>query len=440
MKNGDWEKAKRIFADAVKIAPRERLRFLDEACRSDSGLRREVESLLASFDDAESFMESPAVENVTGVFNAAHRNFETGKRFGHYEIVRQIGTGGMGEVYLAKDTKLDRQVAVKILNHQFSRDESNLQRFIQEAKAASALNHPNILVIHEIGASEDANYIVSEFIEGATLRETGKDSFRKLSEILDIAIQIANALSAAHTAKIVHRDIKPENVMVRPDGYVKILDFGLAKLVEQKIVGLEDATAKHNQTAKGVILGTVNYMSPEQAKGERVDERTDIFSFGVLIYEMIAGKTPFAGNTMSETFANLINAEPQPLARYAENVPDELQLIVSKMLRKNKDERYQTTKDVLTDLKSLRENLAFDKRLEKSHSPSAENAIKILRTTTGGGAELQTAETNSSFARQIKRHKPLAASIVLIVLLAAIGLGALYFINRAINTTLNTKC
>jgi serine/threonine protein kinase len=259
----------------------------------------------------------------------------------------------MGEVYLAEDKKLDRQVAIKILNEKFSQDESNLQRFVSEAKAASALNHPNILTIYEFGEAEDARFIVSEYIEGKTLREIIRESRLGLPEILDISIQITGALSAAHQVRLIHRDIKPENIIIRPDGYVKILDFGLAKLVQQKAIGFEESTIKQNQTAKGVILGTVNYMSPEQAKGERVDERTDIFSFGVLIYEMMAGRTPFAGDSVSETFANLINKEAQPLSRFSTNVPDELQRIVAKMIRKNKDERYQTAKEILIDLKDV---------------------------------------------------------------------------------------
>ncbi len=361
MNQDRWQKVKGLFEAAVALSPPERQRFLDKLCGKDENLRQAVEDLLASDQESTSFLENPAAQEVASlIIETETKGFEAGKSFGHYEIIRQIGAGGMGEVYLAQDTKLDRRVAVKILNREFSRHEQNLQRFIQEAKAASALNHPNILVIHEIGETADSNYIVSEFIEGKTLRELFRESSLKLSEILDVSIQIANALSAAHAARIVHRDIKPENIIVRPDGYVKILDFGLAKLVEPKVIGFEDATARQNHTAKGVILGTVNYMSPEQAKGERVDERTDIFSFGVLVYEMIAGKTPFAGASMSETFANLINADPQPLARFSSNVPEELQRIIAKTLRKNKDERYQTMRDLLTDLKSLQKRLDFE--------------------------------------------------------------------------------
>ena len=355
-----WQKVKGLFDAVVGLAPPAREKILVKSCGADVELRRDVEKLLASSDEAESFMESPAAKEVVSRI-IEPKNLAAGVSFGHYEIVKQIGAGGMGEVYLAKDTKLDRKVAVKILNEKFAAHESNLNRFIREAKAASALNHPNILVIHEIGASENSNYIVSEYIEGETLRDNFKQSLLNLPVILDIAVQIANALAAAHAANIVHRDIKPENIMLRPDGFVKILDFGLAKLVEQKNAGLEDVTLRQNQTAKGIILGTVNYMSPEQAKGEKIDARTDIFSFGTVLYEMIAGRTPFAGDSMSETFANLINAEPKPLARFSADTPDELNRIVSKTLRKKRDERYQTIKDLLTDLKALQKRLEFEK-------------------------------------------------------------------------------
>ena len=421
-----WQKVKGLFDAVVGLAPSEREKILARSCGADVELRRDVEKLLASLDEAESFMESPAAKEVVSRI-VEPKNLAAGVSFGHYEIVKQIGAGGMGEVYLAKDTKLDRKVAVKILNEKFAAHESNLNRFIREAKAASALNHPNILVIHEIGASDNSNYIVSEFIEGKTLRDNFKQSPQKLSEILDIAIQIANALCAAHAANIVHRDIKPENIMIRPDGFVKILDFGLAKLVEQKAAGFEASTVKQNQTAKGVIMGTVNYMSPEQAKGEKVDARTDIFSFGVVLYEMIAGRTPFAGDSMSETFANLINSEPKPLTRFASNVPEELNRIVAKTLRKKRDERYQTMKDLLTDLKSLRENLAFDERLEKSHPPNDNNATAFLKATTGE-ARNQTDETDNNLTGQIKRHKSLAAIISVVLFITVIGFGY-YFYN-----------
>ncbi len=366
MTDENWDKVREIFDSALRRKPEERWEFIREACRDDKNLLAEVESLLTSHDSAANFMETPAVAQVADAIGGKSKKLEKGNILGHYEIVEPLGTGGMGEVYLAKDQILDRQVAVKILNEEFSNDESSLSRFIREAQAASALNHPNILVIHEIGACEDAHFIVSEYINGKTLREVFIEKTLSLSEVLDVSIQIANALGAAHDARLIHRDIKPENIMIRPDGFVKVLDFGLAKLVEQKnksILGLDESTFEKNQTAKGMIMGTVNYMSPEQAKGEVVDERTDIFSLGVVMYEMIAGKTPFTGSSMVETLANLMNAEPQLLSSFAANLPDELSGIVSKMLCKNKEERYQTAKALLIDLKNAHQNLEVQDKL-----------------------------------------------------------------------------
>ncbi len=421
MNSEDWAKIKGLFDATIELAPAKRKHFLDNSCGADEELRREVEELLASYTDADSFMEQPAAEDAASLIIES-KYLEAGKRFGHYEIIRQIGAGGMGEVYLAKDKKLDRKVAIKILNENFSRHESNLQRFIQEAKAASALNHPNILIIHEIGESENSNYIVSEFIEGKTLREVIQKSQLELPEILEIATQIAGALVAAHDERIVHRDIKPENIIVRPDGFAKILDFGLAKLLEEKsFIGLGDETAKQNQTAKGLILGTVNYMSPEQAKGEKIDARTDVFSFGVLLYEMIAGKTPFSGESMSDTFANLINKEPQPLSGIFEGVPEVLQRILAKTLRKNKDERYQTMKGLLADLKHFRENLAFDQKFQRSHSPNSENATAFLQTT--GHVNNQTNEPSNTSTGRFKSRRPLTVLAFAVFLIATIGFG-----------------
>ncbi len=252
MAHENWQQVKKIFADALRQTPEARPQFLDSVCSGDNILRREVESLLTSFDSAESFMETPAVGEVAGSFTGKE-TLREGIRFGHYEIIKQIGIGGMGEVYLANDKKLDRKVAVKILNEKFSRHESNLERFIREAKAASSLNHPNILVIHEIGEADKAHYIVSEYIEGKTLREFFKEKSLDLNEILDISIQIANALSVAHNARLIHRDIKPENIMIRPDGLLKILDFGLAKLIIPTTFGFEESTVRQNDTAQGVI-------------------------------------------------------------------------------------------------------------------------------------------------------------------------------------------
>ncbi len=400
MNSKRWQKIKSIFDAALEIVPAKRGGFLDKSCPHDTELRQEVQKLLDSYDQAEGFIEDPAVNEVASLLLEPTQTLKEGQRFAHYEVIRQIGVGGMGEVYLARDEKLERKVAIKILNERFSKHESNLKRFMQEAKAASSLNHPNILIIHEIKFGDDANYIVSEYVEGKTLRELIQDSELQLPEILDIAIQISGALAAAHHDHLIHRDIKPENVIVRPDGYVKLLDFGLAKLLNPGAIGFEASTVKQNDTAKGVILGTVNYMSPEQAKAEKVDERTDIFSLGVVIYELISGKTPFRGNSMSETFANLINLEPQPLTRFIINVPEELQRIVSKTLRKKKTDRYQTIRDLNSDLQELRKRMDFEEQLQ-------------LRPVTGSQLGVATKLTNHDKAKNIQVSQPTNSIAVL---------------------------
>lgn len=439
MADEKWQRVREIFDSAIRRTPGEREAFVSGACGGDEELLSEVGSLLSAHDSAEGFMEAPAVERVAEAFTSDGNKLEKGRSLGHYTIIKELGSGGMGEVYLAKDQKLDRHVAIKVLNDKFSDDESNLDRFVREAKAASALNHPNILVIHEIGEADEAHYIVSEYVEGDTLRTVCKEKPLGLSEILDISMQVAGALATAHKAHLIHRDIKPENIMVRPDGYVKILDFGLAKLIEQKnrsFLGLEEPTAIQNQTAKGLILGTVNYMSPEQAKGEETDERSDIFSFGVVIYEMIAGRTPFAGDSMSETFANLINAQPSPLSRFSPNVPAELQRIVSKMLRKNKDERFQTMKGLLTDLRDLRDNITSEERLERTASSEGEKPTGALHATTAEAQHL-TAETDYSFLRRIKRYKSLVAVVLAVLLVGAFSLTYWFYANHPASAETN---
>ena len=289
-----WAKVKALFDEVVQLEPHERGQFLDRSCGSDSEMRRDIDNLLVSSENSDSFLEQPAANQVASLILEPKLRVRAGDAFAHYKIVRQIGAGGMGEVYLAEDEKLDRKVAVKILNEQFGKDDSHLARFVREAKAASSLNHPNILVIHEIGVNNGLNYIVSELVEGKTLRELMSSRDLTLGSILDISIQIAGALAAAHGAGIAHRDIKPENIVVRPDGYIKVLDFGLAKLLktENHLLDGEKETVQLNRTAQGMIMGTVNYMSPEQAKGASVDERTDIFSLGAVIYEMLSGSPP----------------------------------------------------------------------------------------------------------------------------------------------------
>jgi serine/threonine protein kinase/Tfp pilus assembly protein PilF len=324
----------------------------------------------------------------------------------HYRLIRKLGAGGMGEVYLAEDTRLNRKIALKLLPENFTRDEDRLQRFIQEARAASALNHPNIITIYDFGHVDSLNFIASEFIEGKTLREHRQQTGMQLGEVLDVAVQIAGALSAAHDAGIIHRDIKPDNVMIRPDGYVKVLDFGLAKLVEQQTPSTDTQapTVAKVSTQPGMLLGTFGYMAPEQARGKDVDARTDIFSFGVLLYEVITGRAPFEGETTSDLIASILMGEPQPISYYLPGSPAELQRIISKALRKNKEERYQTMKDMLVDLRSLKQQLEFETKLKQSLSSDTGSGFGIAATSG-------TAPPHSTAQAEHSSHQPAARTV-----------------------------
>ncbi len=292
-----------------------------------------------------------------------------GEKIGHYKIQSAIGAGGMGEIYRASDLRLRRDVAIKILPESLMRDASAIERFRREAHAASALNHPNILTIFDIGEHEKTHFIATEFVEGETLRQKMQNSRLRLAEILDIAIQTANALIAAHEAGIIHRDIKPENIMVRTDGYVKVLDFGIAKLSEQRSpeIDANAATLVQSITAKGMILGTAFYMSPEQARGLRVDARSDIFSLGAVIYEMTTRKLPFSGATVADVIAAILTSEPAPVSTFVKNLPPEFERLVSKSLTKKLIERYQKMKDFADDLRQFRQRLEFETELQRIH-------------------------------------------------------------------------
>jgi eukaryotic-like serine/threonine-protein kinase len=361
-----WRQVREIFNSALGRKPEERLEFVIAACGEDKTLLREVESLLSSLKSAESFLETPAYVEET-----RSPGFEKGSRFAHYEIIRQIGEGGMGIVYLGRDTVLDRPVAIKLLNNRYGQQADNVRRFVHEAKAASALNHPNILTIFEIGEVDGSHYIASEYIEGGTLRDIMSKQL-ELRKIIDVVAQITSALAAAHKARIVHRDIKPENIIVRDDGYVKVLDFGLAKLLPE---GMSSAWAgsvsqNRNSTASGMILGTVNYMSPEQARGKKVDERTDIFSLGVVLYEMITGSAPFKADTAADTIAAIIQREPPPVGRTRNDIPAELDNIVAKMIEKDRTARYSRAEELSKDLQQLQRRLEFETELGHASHPS----------------------------------------------------------------------
>lgn len=342
-------------------------------------------------------------------------------KFGHYTIERKLGEGGMGEVYLAFDNSLERLVALKILSTAFSQDADRVQRLKQEAKAISALNHPNIITIYEIGKTENIEFIAMEFVEGKTLREIIEKGEISLTEAVKIAGQIADGLCIAHGAQIVHRDIKPENIMIRKDGYLRILDFGLAKPTTNFASGKsEEETLEMIKTAPGVVMGSVQYMSPEQARGKSVDERSDIWSLGVVLYEMIAGKTPFEGETVSDTLANLIHLEPKILTETLPNTPPGLHQIIRRALQKNRDERYQTAKEIAFDLKDLRREIELnypDEAAAKSHPANSGSRQFSEETKT---RIYQTADDLTQ-TKIITQSKPPKNSILRYVLIGLVG-------------------
>ena len=351
-----WREIESVLQDALDRSPAERCSFLEQACAGDEELKAEANSLIDAYLEASEFIEQPALAQDAHVLLDPGLDNNIGRDIGPYKIIERLGAGGMGEVYLAHDTRLNRQVALKLLPRYFAADDERLRRFQSEARAASALNHPNILTIYEVGETGGIYFIAAEFVAGQTIRELISEKKLSLEEILDIVQQIASALSSAHAAGIVHRDIKPENIMLRPDGLLKILDFGIAKLLEPEDRSNE-TNGLHVQTETGLILGTVNYMSPEQARGLPVDERTDIWSLGVVFYEMLTGRMPFSGVTRMDTLASILDREPASLSEASNEhyrPGSLLQSIVDKCLRKDATDRYRTVAELLVDLKELR--------------------------------------------------------------------------------------
>jgi TolB-like protein/Flp pilus assembly protein TadD len=351
-----------IYRAALDQGPDQIGAFLDKMCGGDEVLRRKVEALLASRQRAGNFMETSPVSLATKIIEDGQGDLLVGQTFDHYKISKRIGTGGMGEVYLATDVKADRKAALKLLPMRFTGGAERLKRFQQEAHAVVGLNHPNILTVYEIGEDHSIHYIASELIEGETLRQRLMRGPMQLSEAVDISIQVASALVAAHGAGIIHRDIKPENIMLRPDGYVKVLDFGIAKLAEQEVPVTvpRDEALLLVETNLGSILGTVRYMSPEQTCGAPVDKRTDIWSLGVVFYEMVTGHAPFTGDTPREVMSAIVEKEPRPLTSYVKQTPPELQQIIGKTLRKDRRHRYHSAHELLEALKDLRRKLEFE--------------------------------------------------------------------------------
>lgn len=413
MNQANWQQVKEIFHRALAIPPAERDAFLQENCEGDEDLRQQVETLLESYESG--FLEESVLDDVTKIL--IQSRLSVGQKLGRYEIKKQLGTGGMGEVFLAEDTELFRPVALKILHQEVADDKERISRFVQEARAASALNHPNILTIHEIGEADDLRFIVSEYIEGETLRERLKRKNLSVTESLEIAEQIATALQAAHRAGIVHRDIKPENIMLREDGFAKVLDFGLAKLTETKKVSLnpEASTLAQVRTSPGMVMGTVAYMSPEQARGQEVDQRTDIWSLGVVLYEMLSGKLPFYGDTTSDIIASILKTEVESFEKIHPKIPSQIERICLKALAKDANERYQTSQEFLQDLKQTKKYLETENEQDPTRQfYSDERKTELIRHRSTLSREY--------LVSQVKQHK-VGFSVLLGILLLTLGIG-----------------
>src|SRR5271170_7812623 len=359
-----WQQIHDVLEKALELAPEERSAFLNQACSSDPSLRQEVDTLLASSDDVRS--------SFLAQFSGPRVTLTAGTKLGEYEVKSLLGSGGMGEVYRARDSRLGRDVAIKVLPPFVSSDPNRLRRFEQEARAAAALNHPNILAVHQMGTHEGAPYLVSELLEGETLREPIRRGRLAVRKAIDYGVQIARGLSAAHEKGIVHRDLKPENLFVTKDGRLKILDFGLAKLTQPQSSSEHSALTQTEGTEAGVVMGTVGYMAPEQVRGQGADHRADIFAFGAILYEMLAGKRAFQKPTSPETMTAILNEDPPGISQVATNLPPALQRVVHRCLEKNPEQRFQSASD-----------LAF--ALDALSDPGASSSANAANVVTGAG-------------------------------------------------------
>src|SRR2546423_6132685 len=440
MKPERWQQLDKLFHSALDWAPEERAAFLDEACAGDQQLRKDVQALIAANEKAGSFIEKPALDvearSLAGEQSDSGAESMVGKTIGHYRLVALLGSGGMGEVYLVQDTVLGRKLALKLLPASLTQNTDRLRRFEQEARAASALNHPNIVTIHEIGYDDSFHFIAQEFIDGVTLRVHIDGKALALNEALEIALQVASALAAAHTKGIAHRDIKPENIMVDKgshlgrQNHVKVLDFGIAKLADAPGMAMraEATTRLLVKTEEGRAIGTAAYMSPEQARGESVDARTDIWSWGVVLYEMLTSKQPFTGATSQDVIAAILRDDVPPLP--AES-PEGLKWMLKKALRKDQEDRYQTARELFSDLRDL---YAQQQEIQLSAGrllPSAVDAAQVdgLRAAmpaerviaTGEGAARPTSSAEYIVGK-IKRHRGVAIMVMAALVTAIAGI------------------
>jgi eukaryotic-like serine/threonine-protein kinase len=381
-----WQKIEQLFEAVLELPVEERTIYLENASAGDEELRRRVEAMLAADMQEDLLMDQPAYR-IDGALTLSNSTLDdtqsfSGEMIGVYQVVTELGRGGMGTVYLAYDTRLRRRVALKLLPSHLVNNPERVRRFHREARTASALNHPNIITIYDFGNENGRDYIASEFVEGRTLRDYLNHTDNSLTQILDLVIQVAIALEAAHAAGIVHRDIKPENIMLRRDGYVKVLDFGLAKLSEpdsgnNEIRSMNTSENQDVETRSGMVMGTVNYMSPEQVLGQKVDLRSDLFSLGVILYELITGNRPFGGETWHHTMVAITDATPPPIGACEGRPMASLQRIIDRALTKNREQRYQSARTLLTDLEAVKSELAADVRIQWIKSERARVATTI---------------------------------------------------------------
>lgn len=431
-----WKQIKEIFHSARDRTPAERSDFLDEVCKDDASLRDEVEALLTADADNEDFLSAPAYEFAAGMLASGESEFSVGQKVGRYEILCSLGAGGMGQIYLAYDAQLNRKIALKLISPEFATDPQRVRRFEQEARAASALNHPNVCVIHEIGITDNGrHFIAMEYIQGITLRDRLTRATLQPLEALQVAVQVGAALASAHAVGIVHRDIKPENIMLRPDGYVKVVDFGLAKLTE--VVSEPQYAGKEVRTESRAVMGTIKYMSPEQLREVSVDERTDIWSLGIVLYEMLTGATPFEARSRNESVALILSSQAPELL-FPDHVPVQLREVVNKALEKDCDLRYKTVTKLTSDLNSLKRELEVDSDGSLIPDPGMQTyGTDSSRSAIFTRFKSQVMLTADSLVSEIKTHKAAA------LFAGATGVLALLFflpvaarwINRIVNPT-----
>lgn len=363
MKNKDWQKVEFIFHTALELSGEQRALYLSEACFDDDSLLLKVESLISAFENESGFLEETAFDLGMTVLDHNQERSLTGRKIGCYQIKQRLGKGGMGDVYLAEDTRLNRKVALKFLKDTLLDDNWAKRQFIREAQAVALLEHPNICAVHSIEEIGEHNFIIMQYVEGMTLDQFIGMSELNIEDLLSIARQIVTAVTVAHSHSIIHRDIKPGNIMITSGGQVKVLDFGLAKIIQQQQQNAEREVENTSRISQnGLILGTISYMSPEQLRGERLDYRSDIFSVGIVLYELLCGQNPFNRKSQAETIADIISNEPAPLKDSQSEIPGALSSIVQKCLNKDKEKRFQSAVELLVDLENFGDAIAVGRK------------------------------------------------------------------------------